>query len=345
MIIDETAIRGTNGDQDFAPAPGGEPNMLAHAAALVLRDRNHPSVIRWSQCNEPELDSTNSPHLSAGPVSGDRWPPMTRARSAATAGSAGSKRTQTFAQITADNFAAYGHYPGGLGVYTEQVAPSTTRPFGVGEMIWPADVTAAGIGVVRHRDDGDARAETPPRSGPYTLLSGWASFVPGVTTRRWCWSRPIPQGVVNHPLFGEDNLPDPWSNPIITRIQRGMNPVLVADTAFWMANRMSNANGDWPIAVETVALRARSSRASSSSSTTPSPAPPSTSSGRCTARPPDGAIASQGDMPVDVPLGGHATLPITVTMPSTGTRAYLVLRSRKDGREIFIEDAEWFQLQ
>jgi uncharacterized protein with NRDE domain len=59
----------------------------------------------------------------------------------------------------------------------------------------------------------------------------------------------------------------------------------------------------------------------------------------------DGPIVSQGDMPVDVALGDHATLPIMVTMPSSGTRAYLVLRTRQDGREIFVEDAEWFQLQ
>jgi len=50
-------------------------------------------------------------------------------------------------------------------------------------------------------------------------------------------------------------------------------------------------------------------------------------------------------MTVDVPLGSHVTLPVTVTMPAAGTRAYLVLRSSKDGREIFVEDAEWFTLQ
>jgi hypothetical protein len=38
-------------------------------------------------------------------------------------------------------------------------------------------------------------------------------------------------------------------------------------------------------------------------------------------------------------------VPIDITMPSTGTQAYLVLRARKDGREQFVEDAEWFQLQ
>jgi len=342
MIIDETAIRGTNGDQDFAPAPGGEPNMLAHAAALVLRDRNHPSVIRWSQCNEPEFDSTNSPTFQQDlyqaimaaddtrPVSGD-------------SGFNGAQANQTFVQITAGNFAAYGHYPGGLGVYTQQVTPSTTRPFGVGEMIWPADVTPQGL-VWFGTATMAMRAQSASEIRPYTLLSGWASFVPGVTTSSMVLEPTYPQGLINHPLFGEDNLPDPWSNPIITRIQRGMNPVLVADTAFWMANRMSNMSGDWPVAVETVAPGAQLTRQLIVFN--------DTFAGTVVdvvwevhGETADGSIVSQGDMPVDVPLGGHATLPISVTMPSSGTRAYLVLRSRKDGRDIFTEDAEWFQLQ
>ena len=112
--------------------------------ALVLRDRNHPSVIRWSQCNEPELDSTNSQTLQhdlyqailavddTRPVSGD-------------SGFNGTAANRTFALITAGNFAAYGRYPGGLGVYTQQVTPSTTRPFAAGEIIWPADVTPQGL--------------------------------------------------------------------------------------------------------------------------------------------------------------------------------------------------------
>ena len=50
MIIDETAIRGSNSTQDFV---AGHDNMVNHARALVLRDRNHPAVIRWSQANEP----------------------------------------------------------------------------------------------------------------------------------------------------------------------------------------------------------------------------------------------------------------------------------------------------
>jgi len=53
--------------------------------------------------------------------------------------------------------------------------------------------------------------------------------------------------------FGEDNLPDPWSSQIIRRIQNGFSPVLVADKAYWEANKMSNTDGDWPSSVPALA--------------------------------------------------------------------------------------------
>ena len=31
---------------------GNSENNLAEVASMVLRDRNHPSVIMWSMCNE-----------------------------------------------------------------------------------------------------------------------------------------------------------------------------------------------------------------------------------------------------------------------------------------------------
>jgi hypothetical protein len=72
------------------------------------------------------------------------------------------------------------------------------------------------------------RAKNASDIRPYTLLSGWASVVPGVTTAMMRLE-PSSLGSLNPPLYGEDNLPDPWSNPILTRIQRAFDPVLVAD--------------------------------------------------------------------------------------------------------------------
>jgi Glycosyl hydrolases family 2, TIM barrel domain len=339
MIIDELAIRGTNGDQDFI---GGLDNMLGHARGLVRRDRNHPGVIRWSQSNEAELDATDSPAFELGlyqaivdsdptrPVSGD-------------SSRSGNNFDASYALITAGNFAAYPHYPGGLGIYTEQVLARTDRPFGVGEFIWPSDVTAQGLGwfatatmAMRRQDASEIR--------PYTLLSGWASFVPGVVRTSMSLEPTYPARAVNNPLYGEDNLPDPWSSPVLQRIQRAFNPVLVADLAFWNANRLSNADGAWPVAIETVAAGAMLARqlmifndtfAGTSVDVT----------WEMHGDAPDGPIADQGATTQDVPLGGRVTLPITVAAPSSGTVGYLILEARKGGRLLFREDSEWFMLQ
>jgi hypothetical protein len=223
------------------------------------------------------------------------------------------------------------------------VRTSTTRPFGVGEFIWSADVTPQGMiwfgtstMAMRLKDASDLR--------PYTLLSGWASFVPGVKTAMMSLEPTYPAGVVNHPHFGEDNLADPWSNPIIMRIQRGFNPVAVIDTAFWTANHLSNAAGAWPIAVETAPHGATLSRQFVVFNDTFAGTDVDVSWQMHTDTP-TGAIADQGTMRVSVPLGGHAALSISVKTPTTGTRAYLVLQSSKNGVVLFADDAEYFTLQ
>ena len=140
MVIDESAIRGSNNDQDFM---AGSANMIAHLNALVHRDRNHPCVIRWSQCNEPEGDSTNSSafqqQLYQTVVAADDTRPVS-------ADPSGSGPTIINAYgVTAANFTVFEHYSSGFGTYTHDVAVSTTHPYGVGEFIWPADNSAQGL--------------------------------------------------------------------------------------------------------------------------------------------------------------------------------------------------------
>jgi len=339
MIIDETAIRGSNNDQDFAE---GLANMLAHADALVRRDRNHPSVIRWSQANEAEYGSTNSNmfqlQLYQAITAADDTRPVSADSALSGTGAGGS-----YTNITANNFSVLEHYPGGLGVYTESVTASSTRPFGVGEYIWPKDQTVQGLMwfatatmQMRQKDASDLR--------PYTLLSGWASVVPGIRTTMMKLEPTYPAGVISPPLFGEDNLADPWSNPIIVRIQRAMSPVAVADVPYWNANRMSNAAGAWPAAVETVSRGARLSRQLIVFNDTFAGTAVDLSwemhEGTAT-----GAVADQGSMRLTIPLGQRTTITINVTAPSTGTAAVLILQSSKDGRVIFRDDAQQFKLQ
>ncbi|HVY41042.1 MAG TPA: glycoside hydrolase family 2 TIM barrel-domain containing protein, partial [Polyangia bacterium] len=337
MLIDETAIRGTSGDEDFTESDG-QPNMLAHLKALIARDRNHPSVIRWSQCNEAENDVTNSTGFQLNLYQTAMAADGTRPVSAD-----GRVTDSSYAGVPNANFAVYDHYPDGITAYTETVRTSTTRPFGVGEYIWSADVTAQGMVwfatstlAMRLKDASDLR--------PYTLLSGWASFVPGVKTAMVSLEPTYPAGVVNHPHFGEDNLADPWSNAIIMRIQRGFNPVAVIDTAFWTANHLSNAAGGWPVTVETAAHGATLSRQLVVFNDTFAGTDVDVAWQMHTDSP-TGAVSDQGTMRVSVPLGGHTAVPISVKAPATGTRGYLVLQSSKNGVVVFTEDAEYFNLQ
>jgi len=183
---------------------------------------------------------------------------------------------------------------------------------------------------MRRQDASDVR--------PYTLLSGWASFIPGVKASQITLEQGGP------PLFGEDNLADPWASPIIRRIQQGFSPVLVADQSYWEANKNSNANGDWPSSVPAIAKGA--------SRTTNLLVFNDTFSGTSVdvtwevhSDSATGAIASSGTFTVNVPLGSMATKSITMNAPASGTKCFLVLRAAKNGAALFQETDESFTLQ
>jgi hypothetical protein len=57
-----------------------------------------------------------------------------------------------------------------------------------------------------------------------------------------------------HPVYGEDNLPDPWEHPGIHMLQKACHPFLALDVEFWQINRASNAWGHFP--VQAIALPA-----------------------------------------------------------------------------------------
>jgi len=332
MVIDESAIRGSNNDQDFM---AGSANMIAHLNGLVHRDRNHPCVIRWSQCNEPENDNTNSSafeqQLYQTVMAADDTRPVS-----ADAGPSGPNILNSYG-VTASNFAAFEHYPSGFATYTHDVAVSTTHPYGDGEFIWAADNTAQGLMwfatstvTLRQKDPSDIR--------PYTLLSSWASFVPGVKANMMS----IEQG--GPPLYNEDNLPMPWSNPIILRVQRAFNPVAVIDTAYWESNHMSDKSGNWPITKPTVTKGSMVSRTLMVFNDTLSGTGVDVS-WEMHQDSATGAMSGQGSMHLDIPLAGHATVTASVAAPSAGTTAVLVLQSSKDGTVLFRDDGELFTLQ
>ncbi|GAA4258821.1 RICIN domain-containing protein [Dactylosporangium darangshiense] len=328
MLVDETAIRGSNGLEDFQ---AGHDNMVGHARALVLRDRNHPAVTRWSQSNEPGLSGDTEQFeqdLYAAVNGNDGTRPVI----------VDGEDPNKYPNMRYANFASFPHYLDGLGAYTERVVSTPGRPDGETEFIWPKCNTKQGFewfatltAAKRGKDASDLR--------PYTLLSGWAGFVPGVRTTDF-----VPEEG-GRPIYGADNLPDPWSNPQIQRIQIGFHPIAAIDLPYWSASGISDASGTFPLpqAVDSYAYSAPVTRTVTVFNDDFS----GTAVGLVwSARldRPDGALVASGSVALTVPLGSRVAQPISFTTPDTGSRVYLTLSTTKNGATMFTDSVEYLSL-
>ena len=152
-----------------------------------------------------------------------------------------------------------------------------------------------------------------------------------------------PARVINPPLFGEDNLPDPWSNPILMRIQRAFNPLLVADSDYWAANHLSDTSGDWPVNIPALPRDSDVTRNLVMFNDTFSDTGVDVT-WELRADAPDGAIASSATIHVDIPLGALVSQAIQLHTPASASTAYLVLRAQKNGKTLFEDTATQFTL-
>ena len=329
MVIDETAIRGSNGGQDFV---AGHDYMVGHAGDLALRDRNHPAVVRWSEANEP--------YGASEQFIGDLYNAITAVDPTRPI-SVDGESPSSYPDMTQPDFNALPHYLGGLGEYTGQVLPQDNRPFGQGEYIWPACSTVQGFTWFATATEA-MRAEDASDLRPYTLLSAWAGFVPGVKTTDFTTEEGRP------PVYGADNLPDPWANPQIQRAQAAFNPALVADTGYWASNHLSDANGDWPTPHHpdqpTLVYGSQVTRTldvfNDTFTGTNVDVTWQARLGSAT-----GPVAASGTLPLNVPLGSHISPQISFTAPETGSQMYLVLTASKPGQgTLFRETGEYFNL-
>ena len=226
MVMDETAIRGSNLRETFVG--DGLANAKQHLHDLVLRDRNHPSVLRWSQANEPGgiFGGKPSPIPLPFPVTPpgagpDSTRPSTRpslpstrpARSAPTSprSTCPTTTTRRSAITTATRRSACSSAPASTPTGSAQTVPRRASPRARADL-WPSDNTKQGFtwfgtSAEKMREQGadDIR--------PYTLLSAWSSLIPGTQTSQMT----LEQG--GHPIYGEDDLPDPWANPQFQRVQ------------------------------------------------------------------------------------------------------------------------------
>ena len=160
------AIRGSNNRENFVT---GRDNMIKHLADLVKRDRNHASVLRWSQSNEPLRAVLREPRrrgrVRRGPVP-DRHGSSTRpVRSAPT------PRSTATTDLPHDNYTVFCHYDGfSFGRYSESICSGPAgKPRGQGEFIWcndtPRRAAWFATASMRMREQGASDIR------PYTLLT------------------------------------------------------------------------------------------------------------------------------------------------------------------------------
>ncbi|MEU8390807.1 RICIN domain-containing protein [Micromonospora sp. NPDC048842] len=334
MIIDEVAIRGSQSSQEWQNSVGRE-NMINHARALVLRDRNHPAIIRWSQNNEPNQSGQDSEQFEK-----DLYAAMNGAdgtRPIIVEVGVGNN-VSLYPGMTYANFAVIPHYVDGFGRYGEGLVSVNGRPDGEGEFIWPAcnnkqgfEWFATATAAKRGKGATDLR--------PYTLLSAWASVVPGVRSTDFT---PEEGG---HPIYGVDNLPDPWSNPQIQRVQAAFNPVAAIDLPYWSASGNSDSNGNFPLA-QAVPSYARNATVTRNITVFNDDFTNTSVGFAWTARldSPTGAVVASGSTTLTVPLGSRVTQPVSFTAPATGSRVYLQLSTTKSGSTVFTDAVEYLNL-
>jgi len=138
--------------------------------------------------------------------------------------------------------------------HNDALVPLQDRPYGLGEADWMRSSTPAGlawfattVALLRAQGASDVR--------PYVLLSSWVSSVPGVRTTDLLTEEN------RHPVYGEDNLPDPWGHPGIRLLQKAYHPLLALDTDFWRLNRRADPWGHFPTRAPQFEAGARIERA------------------------------------------------------------------------------------
>ena len=245
MLIGESACRWNGFDMD----EGRGFHEVKCLMDIIRRDRNHPSIIRWctkneAQCTDPEYHI----ELYNAVKSLDDTRPIYEDLLFADRSSYNPE--SAFGELMEKNdFTWIEHYlttgADGKPYFTtidhnECVVPIPGRPYGIGEANWMRSSTLAGlvwfattIVIMRVKGASDIR--------PYVLLSSWASSIPGCRTTDFLTEEN------RHPVYGEDNLPNPFEHSGIKLLQLACNPILALDYDFWYMNRSSNAYGVFPV--------------------------------------------------------------------------------------------------
>jgi hypothetical protein len=245
MLIGESATRWDGFDMEN----GRGFHEVKCLEDIILRDRNHPSIVRWSSKNEAqntdpayhvELYEAIKKHDDTRPISEDIvWADWNQFNPHTVLADLLDKPDFTWI----DHYLSYnaaGQPTFNTIQVSDAVVPAADRPYGMGEGDWMRSSTPAGlaffaatIALARYQGASDVR--------PYVLLSSWVSSVPGVKTTD------IITEENRHPTLGDDNLTDPWSHPGIRLLQHACHPLLAMDADFWRLNKDSDAWGHFPV--------------------------------------------------------------------------------------------------
>jgi len=341
MLIGESACRWNGFDME----EGRGFHEVKCLQDIVRRDRNHPAIVRWSAKNEPQcLEPSYHVELYEAIKAVDQTRPISEDIVIAdwNAFNVGEvykdlRQQEDFTWI--DHYLSYDRQGKPLfstTAHNDAVIPMSDRPYGLGEANWMRSSTASGLtwfattlALARAQGASDVR--------PYVLLSSWASSIPGVRTTDFLTEED------RHPVYGEDNLPDPWVHPGVRLLQKACHPLLAMDQTFWKANKEGTCTGCFPV----TALRIEASSQVTREVTVFNDEFRGDQvelhwdlrEGSASNR-----ILAEGTMSLSIPPGFARKVAIAFDAPDRAGFLFLTLRVAKDGLERFSDSLTCFEV-
>ncbi len=315
MLVEESPLRGSEGGEDWTH---GKVNMENMDRELVLRDRDHPSVVVWSAANEW---AQPIPDCEKVIQSVDKTRPII----AEGIGDIGKPYINMV------------HYVNGGGLPTTGAPVRKHRPYGETEDIWPNDISkqgfawmATGIRLRRLKGDSDLRN--------YVLNNAWCNYVPGESNRN---------EILEIKVKGDKTasipppITHPWTNSNIRLMRQCYNPVAVCDVEFDRLNARSDAKGDWPVIKPRIPCDAKVTRTLATFND-------EFSGDRVLLKwevrvgNPRGKLIKEGATLLTIPLGYFKEIPISFRTPKNPCDISLTVSSYKNGQLRFTENRMLF---